>query len=144
MVSFVLIISFLLHIITLVVIYQFFKQIQTLKQTDSNDNDDIVELFEVYLQEFKDENKRLQDELLKDMSARNTDIDNIDMELETTAENKSHHEHTPPEYEAVDRVEASLQARILQLYHKGLSETEIAQKLDCGKTEVALIIKLHA
>lgn len=144
MVSFVLIISFLLHIITLVVIYQLFKQMQTLKQTDSTDNDDIVELFEVYLQEFKDENKRLQDELVKDISAVNTDVDKKDMELETTIKHKSDHEYIPPEYKADDRMEASLQARILQLYHKGFSETEIAQKLDCGKTEIALIIKLHA
>ncbi|MEM1506445.1 hypothetical protein RG959_24150, partial [Domibacillus sp. 8LH] len=52
--------------------------------------------------------------------------------------------YTPPVPIEEDQVEASLQSRILQLHHRGKSNTEIAKQLDCGKTEVELIIKLYA
>lgn len=119
-----------------------YKQLQILKQEDSSD---VIELFETYLQEIKDENNRLQVELsgktpqVKTESSQPREY----IEKQTTSENEKMNNYKPPENQIDDSVEASLQARILQLYNKGLQETEIAKKLNCGKTEVALIIRLH-
>lgn len=137
MVSLVLIISFILHLIALLAIYQLFKQIQEVKQANSSE---IIELFEMYLQEIKDENKRLEEELSPKAKAVNPEVTQTAMRME----HEPPDEYLPPEIQADDRVETSLQARILKLHKEGFSETEIAQKLNCGKTEAALIIKLHA
>ncbi|WLV25787.1 hypothetical protein QR721_06165 [Aciduricibacillus chroicocephali] len=42
-----------------------------------------------------------------------------------------------------DSYTASLQSRILLLAEQGFSQNEIAKKLDCGETEVNLVIKMH-
>src|SRR5690554_4449456 len=63
MVSFVLIISFLLHIITFAAIYQLLKQIQTIKQENA---EDIQGVLDTYLQEIRNENIRLQRAVQKD------------------------------------------------------------------------------
>lgn len=143
MISLLLIISFLLHIIAIFGIYQLYKQLQVVKQEDSSD---VIELFETYLQEIKDENNRLQVELSGKVSQEKTESPQqpeMYNKKQTTSENEKVSNYKPPENQMDDSVEASLQARILQLYNEGLQETEIAQKLNCGKTEVALIIKLH-
>lgn len=144
MITFIFTISFILHIIAIFAIYHLFKQIQQLKQKNTND---MEELFESYLQEIKDENRRLEAELEttptfeqrhNTASASDTlekDLSNGETEIDET--------YVLPESEAKDSVEASLQAKILQLHHQGLSITEIAQKLNCGKAEATMIIKLH-
>ncbi|PAV30027.1 hypothetical protein CIL05_09120 [Virgibacillus profundi] len=143
MVSFLLIISFILHLIALFAIYQLLKQIQELKQKDSSD---ITELFETYLQEIKNENRLLQKEsstiATKEKSVTDPQESLVDTKLNQQEEDEQIY-YTPPKSNVEDRVEASLQARILQLYKEGFSETEIAQQLNCGKTEAALIIKLY-
>src|SRR5690625_6659662 len=48
-----------------------------------------------------------------------------------------------PYFDTDDSIETSLQAKILQLSHQGYDADEIAGKLNCGKTEAALIIKLQ-
>ncbi|WP_373896035.1 DUF6115 domain-containing protein [Virgibacillus sp. CBA3643] len=136
MVSFVLIISFILHIVALLTIYQLFRQVQKLKQANSSE---LMELFEIYLQEIRDENSRLQQGLTPEA--------NEELTVTQTARKMEHElpeEYHPPEVWADDRVETSLPARILKFHKEGFSETEIARKLNCGKTEVRLIIKLHA
>lgn len=45
--------------------------------------------------------------------------------------------------EVNDSVESSLEGKVLQLYHQGLSIADIAKKLDCGITEAELIIRFH-
>ncbi|UJL47957.1 hypothetical protein KFZ58_08950 [Virgibacillus sp. NKC19-16] len=138
MISFVLIISFLLHIVSFLAIYQLFKQIQQLKQTNSGE---IIELLDVYLQEIKDENRLLQEELSS--KAKEGEPPEVIQTARKTEEEPTN-EYLPTEMQANDRVETSLQARILKLHNEGFQEAEIARKLNCGKTEAALIIKLHA
>lgn len=132
MITFLLSISFILHIMAFFAIYLLFKQNQQVKQNNPND---MMELFETYLQEIKEENRRLQDEL--GTGPFSTQYDS------PTNEAGSMDTHTQPEGEMKDSVEASQQAKVLQLHFQGFSETEIAQKLNCGKTEAAMIIKLH-
>jgi len=42
-----------------------------------------------------------------------------------------------------DEVETSLEAQILQLHTNGETIDDIAKKLNCGKTEAEIIIKMH-
>ncbi|WP_106497599.1 DUF6115 domain-containing protein [Lentibacillus sp. Marseille-P4043] len=147
MTAFIFLISFLLHVITLAAIYQLLKQIKQLKQQKQNNTSEVMELFDTYLQEIKEENRMLEARLgnndRKDLGEaqqatmrKNTPDPINQMEYADT---------TPdlPEAEADDSFETSLQARILQLYDQGYSHEEIASKLNCGKTEAELVIKLH-
>ncbi|WP_085992393.1 DUF6115 domain-containing protein [Oceanobacillus senegalensis] len=146
MISFLLIISFLLHLITIYAIFILLKKVQ-------NKNLEEVEvirgLFEKYLQAIKAENNRLQVELKNNPTSNK----------ELVGKNRMNENETDPyfaqpiktkETEPIinvdhidDTIESSLDARVLQLYDKGLGVTEIAKTLECGKTEVELIIELH-
>ncbi|WP_164215481.1 hypothetical protein [Virgibacillus sp. YIM 98842] len=141
MVSFAIIISFILHIITFAVIYVLFKQVQTKKETNTGE---IQTLLDGYLQEIKEENFRLQKAVSEGWTNEHGQPlpkkDNTDGDPATT--NTS--EDGIYENEQKDDMEASLQSRILQLYDQGHTEAEIARELNCGKTEAALIIKLYS
>ncbi|MUK89887.1 hypothetical protein GMD78_16070 [Ornithinibacillus sp. L9] len=158
MTSFLLIISFLLHIITLSGLFFLLKQLQGKNDETSSE---IPNLLESYLEEIKAENKRLQDEIsanhivkkenrLDPSPNKDRDLDQHMQIIETKQDTvEGRIEENDDKYVASkldtmnDEVQASLQARILQLHQTGLSEEEIARKLNCGKTEVALTIKLH-
>lgn len=142
MLSFILTISFLLHVILFIIIYYLFQQIQSLKQVNTTE---VTDLFEQYLQEIRQENRRLETNVTSDKSQKlqENKIDPIPRTIpdvqrpETIKENK----YIPPTPAINDHFEASLEAQILQLHHQGDSVEKIAQKLDCGKTEAALVIK---
>ncbi|MFD1850356.1 DUF6115 domain-containing protein [Oceanobacillus bengalensis] len=139
MTSFLFIVSFLLHIIAIYIIIQLYWQIQSLKNTDSSE---INDLLKSYVQEIKDENKRLQNTLNEKASNKEVSLpDSAGTKLDVTIE-----EEVPVPFKedvVQDYVEASLESKVLGLYHQGLSVTEIAKKLDCGKTEAELIINLN-
>ena len=138
MVSFLLIISFLLHIIAVVAIYKLSMQIRQTKQTDT---DEIIHLFETYLEEIKAENNLLEKKLSYQNDKGKTEAVMTNL---PSAQNEFVPDiPEPPKNNVKDKVEASLDAKILQLYNQGLTETEIAQKLNCGKTEAELIIRLY-
>ncbi|RDW17812.1 DUF6115 domain-containing protein [Oceanobacillus chungangensis] len=147
--SLLLIISFLIHIVALYAIYRLSQQLQSFKKADTAE---ITELFELYLQEIKEENNRLQDKISSktpphikpektQVVSNNLKNDNHQKEINVEPTAK----YAAPFIDAKvdDLIETSLEARILQLHHQGMSITEIAQKLDRGKTEVELFIKLH-
>jgi|SRR5690606_7483440 rRNA maturation endonuclease Nob1 len=145
MTSFLFIISFLLHIITITAIIAIYKQLVTNK---SSNTQEIVSLMESYLEEIKNENKLLEEELsragdktitkpgpssLKENSNSILDQEDVNVSIDLTDTG-----------EAVrDEIEVSTSSRILKLYKEGNSVEEIARKLGCGKTEVELIIKFH-
>ncbi|MGM8364110.1 helix-turn-helix domain-containing protein [Virgibacillus sp. W0181] len=140
MTLFLLTISFLLHIVTFVIIYQLLKQLRMLKQDST---EEMEKIFDAYLQEIKEENRSLQLEINESKQAEQR-------RKQPHASNNSSHQrkivnnyipldsNKPP----TDFVETSLQSQILQLYDEGLSVDEIAKKLNCGKTEVDLTIKM--
>lgn len=141
MVTFIFAISFILHIITIFAIYLLFKQNQQLKHENIHDT---TALLESYLAEIKDENNRLQAELA--VSSSNHETDEASGVTKHHASEETLINDDPfslRDVEQTDHVEASLQAKVLQLHDQGFTETEIAKKLNCGKTEAALIIKLH-
>lgn len=128
MTSFLLIISFLLHIVAFVAIFQLYKQAQIPKKESASQ--DMIELFDMYLAEVKEENNRLE-KTLQDKD-------------EKVMEKEAQHSYTLPEVDDNVEFETSLQAKILQMHTQGMSNEEIARKLNSGKTEVDLIVKLHA
>ncbi|SEQ57468.1 hypothetical protein SAMN05216232_2737 [Virgibacillus subterraneus] len=137
MTSMLLIISFLLHLVALVAIFQLFKQLQLLKKDSSQD---IMELLETYLEEIKEENRFLEEEIGK-TNSETVAPSSIEFEAEQKEENVP--EYIPESAKVVDDSETSMQAKILQLYDQGLKVEDIARRLNCGKTEAELIIKLH-
>lgn len=143
MTSFLFIVSFLLHIISIVAIYALSKQ---LSMNKSNDSSEFISLMENYLEEIKEENRRLQKELANiQPTAKNVDPP-INVEDEPSLIVEEHEEipiSVPGSDTVKDEVEVSQHSRILQFYKEGLNAEEIARKLGCGKTEVELIIKFQ-
>ena len=151
MTSMLLIISFLLHIITLFAVYQLFKELQSSKR---NQGTDIENLFAVYLEEFKEENRKLQDALKqpgerspvqKDAPQPAVPFEQI---LKTAEQAASPADVLDEQDESAikqveDQFEASLQSQILLLHKQGKNIEEIARQLGCGKTEAELVIKMQ-
>lgn len=149
MVSLLLIISFLLHLISLYAIYQLFQYVK--KQ--ERDGNDMTHLFESYLQEFKEENSILKEQIRNN---KHMESPSPNQKKVVMSEKKSHKKEEavaeetrdedafkPLEMDREDEVEASLESRVLQLESQGFLSGEIAKKLECGKTEVELIINLY-
>jgi uncharacterized membrane protein YhiD involved in acid resistance len=154
MVSFLLIISFLLHLVTIAALYQLIKKVQKI-ENESNDIDIVVAL-ERSLEEIKKENNRFE-RLLKERdketsshqkekkNVKNTDEvsaknDSIQQKTSNQNENLTHLLGESPGYE----VEASIESQVLKLYQEGQAVETIAKQLDIGKREVELIIKMYA
>lgn len=141
--SFLFIISFLLHIILLAIVYYLFQQIQLLKKNNTNE---VTELFESYLREIRSENRRLESEIESKVS--HTDQEKVTQQFESNIINEEITNKVDLDKPILktdtihDKFETSLEAKILQLYHQGMEVTEIAQMLNCGKTEASLIINL--
>jgi len=135
-------ISLLLHSIAFFLIFHLIKRINTFKQTNI---DEIQKLFEQYLEAFKKENDRLQEHIF----SKNQSFQQI--LTETSHSNKYADENVDDHNYSIlssvedmdDSYETSLQSQILQLYDQGYSEEDIAKQLNCGKTEVELIVKFH-
>jgi DNA-directed RNA polymerase specialized sigma24 family protein len=141
MTSFLFIISFLLHIISITAIYALSKQLSGAKQ---HDNTELVSLMESYLEEIKEENKILQEKLSKEDKDESHKTDTTpNIKAIRKEEEKETFLFPKIEDEALDQVEVSLQSKILKLHQEGNSPEEIARKLACGKTEVELLLKFQ-
>ncbi len=150
MVSFLLIISFLLHLITLAAIFQLVKKIQASESDTASD--EIVQALERSLAEIKEENNRLQALLDHKEPLIDKKKNESKIKKESTSEKQMVSVKNEKTNGDIDRllgtdagykVEASLESRVLQLYAAGKNVEEIAKTLNCGKTEAELIIKLY-
>jgi len=149
LISFLFITSFLIHIITIYALVQFYFKYESLKKTESRET---IELMETYLQEIKEENNRLQalinnSHQLKSSNTTNKE-DNIRQPVNQKIEEANNNLNYMNDFSFFDNnindtIEASLEAKVLQLHNEGLSITDIARKLHCGKTEAELIINLN-
>jgi DNA polymerase I-like protein with 3'-5' exonuclease and polymerase domains len=148
MVSLLLIISFLLHLLSLYAIYQLFQYIK--KQ--ERGADEITDLFESYLQEFRQENAILKEQVQNsNKEGQRVSLyetvrpDEEESPKEEAVEEKRNDDAAPkfPEIDVQDQVEASLESRVLQLESQGVPPDNIAKQLNCGKTEVELILNLY-
>ncbi|WP_077300162.1 DUF6115 domain-containing protein [Virgibacillus pantothenticus] len=135
--SLLLIISFLLHIVTLTAIFRLFKQ---LKDSERYDTSEMNALFTEYINEIKQENLHLQQQLAQQKNNPQEDKREVEKQAHISSpEIESIHKVTKPQ----DEMTTSLQGKILQLYSQGFTPSEIAQQLNCGKTEAELTVKLY-
>ncbi|HLR07954.1 MAG TPA: hypothetical protein VK136_01660 [Bacillota bacterium] len=141
MTGLLLTVSFLLHIVTLGAIFLLYLKCQ--QTYKSSDVQQIAELLDLYLEEIKAENRVLKQNLADDDRQLKQASQTLEEENDRTAQVEDEGETMPTENMS-DSTETSLQAKILHLHSQGYSSEAIAKKLNCGKTEASLIIKLHA
>jgi len=148
MISILLIISFLLHLIFLVIIYQLYQQIGDLRSERSRDTEVLLSRF---LDEIKQENRQLQQQLQqsnkKEQNATTIQAQAEYVPKQEMADGKErtndHFDFPPIPIATEDKVETSIESQVFQMHQKGISTETIARQLNRGKTEVELLIKLQ-
>lgn len=154
--AYLLLISFIIHAVTLVIIRQLkvkLDQPSITKQTLDQQQKEIEELLAVYLLEIREENEKLI-QLIDQQAKREPQekpLEAINVEqpprkpiMEARLQEDKYQDYQPfmpKEEEPV--VEPSFAARVLSLAERGDSIETIAKKLNRGKTEVELLIKFH-
>lgn len=143
MTFFLLTISFLLHAISLYLIYHLY--VTNKKNVKEKQNQaEIIQIFDTYLKEIKEENKRLISFHEKRQHENNTTNEKqTKHKKEHKLQDKMENRLTDLIDKSNDSIETSLYAKVLQLHQKGLAVDDIAKQLDCGKTEAELIIKFY-
>ncbi|WP_040980157.1 DUF6115 domain-containing protein [Oceanobacillus jeddahense] len=143
-------ISFLLHGISILAVYLLLKDRQ-----NNSGNKQTENVLKETLEEIRKENRMLQELLQEDRQfyKKTADKDEIkqtplipvkdDDETPVAAEKKLEDIEKLSSDIYHDEVETSLEAKILQLHANGETVDEIAKKLNCGKTEAEIIIKMH-
>jgi|SRR5690625_526811 len=152
MTSLLLIISFLLHVIMLIAIFQLYRQIEQLKQEK---NESIETTMQQFINEIKVENHQLQQQLSQ-TSRPSSSFSPVEQgETTTHSDNKELNEKHPKNDQTTndeliditdmkqEKMELSLEGKILQLHEAGYNVEQIAEQLTCGKTEVELILNLQ-
>lgn len=154
--AYLLLISFIIHGITLVIIRQFkikLDQPAITKQTLDQQQKEIEELLAVYLLEIREENDKmikLIDQQAKQKPQPNAKQEKVVSQtprnpvIKSSKQEVKYQEYQPfmpVEEETV--VEPSFAAQVLSLSERGDSIETIAKKLNRGKTEVELLIKFH-
>ncbi|GAA4059900.1 DUF6115 domain-containing protein [Amphibacillus indicireducens] len=152
--AYLLLISFIIHAITLVVIRQLKAKVDQpsmTKQTLDQQQKEIEELLAVYLLEIREENDKLiqlinQQPKKEPVVKQPKSVDKsqevpMPTKLETEAKYQDYQPFVPDDQEPV--VEQSFAAQVLSLAERGDTPEAIAKKLNRGKTEVELLIKFH-
>lgn len=154
--AYLLLISFIIHVVTLVIIRQLkvkLDQPSITKQTLDQQQKEIEELLAVYLLEIREENDKMIQ--LIDQQAKHESQEKIKEAtiveqpprkpiMEARQQEDKYQDYQPfmpKEEETV--VEPSFAAQVLSLAERGDSIETIAKKLNRGKTEVELLIKFH-
>lgn len=150
--SLLLFISFIIHIITITAIFLLYQQLQTIK---GHREQQVESMLEQFIDEVREENERLRRTLTNERK-----LDTFEISTETKTYKKNHptlaikervNEDESAQYinkqltqikDRKDQVETSLESQILQLHEEGLSHEEIAKKVNRGKTEVELFLKM--
>ncbi len=159
--GYLLLISFIIHGITLVIIRQLkikIDQPAVTKQTLDQQKKEIEELLAVYLLEIREENDKLLEAINhKTETKSKVNTGSIDRQVQkpilsstqqTTStakpETEKYKDYQPllPKDEE-EPVETSFAAQVLALADRGYSAETIAKELNRGKTEVELLIKFH-
>ncbi|CEI84275.1 swarming motility protein SwrB [Oceanobacillus oncorhynchi subsp. incaldanensis] len=144
-------ISFLLHGISILAIYLLLKNRQ-----NANGNKQAENVLKETLEEIRKENRMLQRLLEEDKQPDKSPVKHDSIKkyppfppaekkkegaAMTEKETQPIEDFQPAAYQ--DEVETSLEAKILQLHTNGETIDDIAKKLNCGKTEAEIIIKMH-
>ncbi|MBM7552723.1 hypothetical protein [Thalassobacillus pellis] len=153
MTTFLLILSFLLHGVTILVLITMAQRLKTseeLEKRQQNVSEEIEQLFTAYLMEIKEENERLQ--YLLDSSEQHSFTGKESQPPKTEKEKKSNPVISSPEKEGYhpplpdeDTIDyrPSLQTQIIALRKIGESTESIAKQLNLGKTETELFLKFN-
>lgn len=153
---FLLLISFIIHIITLVIIRQLKVKLAepaVIRDEINQEKKEIEELLAVYLLEIREENEKVISALDDSKYSREPDKQKADeiQNNNVTSQNpvndleqEEYKSYQPPmENEQPDVMEQSFAAQVLSLYNKGETIETIARKMDKGKTEIELIVKFQ-
>ncbi|MCZ0702590.1 hypothetical protein J2T56_000557 [Natronobacillus azotifigens] len=153
---FLLLISFIIHIITLVIIRQLKVKLAepaVIRDEINQEKKEIEELLAVYLLEIREENEKVISALDDSRYSREPDKQKADevQDNNVTSQNpvndlkqEEYKSYQPPmENEQPDVMEQSFAAQVLSLYNKGETIETIARKMDKGKTEIELIVKFQ-
>ncbi|SFM31798.1 hypothetical protein SAMN04487943_11345 [Gracilibacillus orientalis] len=149
-----LLLSFIIHIVTFVIIRQLKLKQDMLTTTEDNVNQqvkNIEDTLAVYLVELKEENENFVKQVGKlndNKSVNNKNKQEQQQVRQPVAEfdtSKDTTEYQPISHveQVEDVVERSTTASVLHLHEKGHTVDEIAKKLDKGKTEVELLLKFQ-
>ncbi|WP_138414787.1 DUF6115 domain-containing protein [Aquibacillus sediminis] len=168
MVTFILVISLILHLMTFIIIRVMMtklKRADQLAKKQTQSMKEIEELFSVYLVELKEENQKLLDHFpVKEHQQQSSEEDIMEKKAtavkrssstvqrtysskenkrDTSLSNQPNNYQPPLINDKEDIVEQSTSATVYSLYDQGYSVNDIAKKLDCGKTEVELMLKFY-
>lgn len=147
MTSLLFMLSFLIHIILILGLYSLYKELKILKNEHASANE-IIDVFEAYLAEIKLENERLENKVSLHSFSQDAKVNPIQKEKKKSTGKKMTKQMTennfiPNGSGVEDELETTLESKVLQLASQGYSSDTIAEKLNCGKTEAELIVKLH-
>ncbi|MDL4840090.1 DUF6115 domain-containing protein [Aquibacillus rhizosphaerae] len=167
MTSILFLVSFLLHVMTFIFLKTLKDKVNLFDDLEAKQKSNIKEmedLLAVYLIEIKEENDKLLHVLKENEQPKprlNTKANHVDIQsnpknntkYELTSKpvyedemnkSKDYKEYSPPvDNNGQDVLEQSVASRVYSLHNQGNSVETIAKKLDCGKTEVELMLKFH-
>lgn len=148
MTSFLLLLSFLIHLILFIAIYHLYERV---KRDKNEQTEQIERLLSDFMNDIRFENKKFEQrihensmkqqrtrEYIPPVSKEQKEFINK-AELSPTYENPKGRVKEPVE----DVIETSLEGQVLQLFQSGKSVEQIAKQLNRGKTEIDLLIKLN-
>lgn len=158
-----LIMSFILHGVTLYALILLYKKQQLGQMTPeelAQQKAEIEDLLMAYTTEIKDENDKLLNKMNRqqmtsapaDLSGKKVDqpVDEplLKATLHQSPANKREENETKPTYvpplpNEEEQYETSIEMQALKMYKEGYTVTDIAKKLKKGKGEVELMVKFH-
>lgn len=150
MTSFLLLLSFLIHLILFISLYHLYERI---KRDKDEQAEQIKEMLANFMNDIRHENNKLEQKIHE--SKLKQHINNeytppTPKDLKDEQQSKGEIESTTPyakpkrqQKQVEDVIETTLEGQVLQLAHEGKSIDEIAKQLNRGKTEVELLIKLN-
>ncbi|MDC3416374.1 DUF6115 domain-containing protein [Aquibacillus salsiterrae] len=165
MLYFLLLLSFLLHVFTFILIKTLrdkWKVVQVIEETQAKNKEELENLLTFYLMEIKEENEKLNQILNEKIKTKPEQTKQAESFPDQGKEQQTTSTKTPypsqkkpnyvnetnsyvPPFELVneDTLEQSPSAKVFSLYDQGESVEKIARKLGLGKTEVELMLKFH-
>ncbi|WP_058307788.1 DUF6115 domain-containing protein [Gracilibacillus massiliensis] len=150
-----LLISFMIHVITFIIIRQLKQRQDNIETIEDNVNLQVKNLEDtlaIYLIELKEENEHFMKQIERvDVPIQMTESKHpVNEEIAIKSETMKEKGQEVKEYQPIspvesqeDVVENSTTASILHLDAKGYTIDEIAKKLNKGKTEVELLLKFQ-
>ncbi|WP_163530611.1 DUF6115 domain-containing protein [Halobacillus ihumii] len=146
MIYFLLTISFILHGVLILIIMALFKKVKHAEELELRQKqvaNEIEEVFNQYLLDIKEENKKM-DKWLNHTSTSKADHQPQEPVQTEAAGERTNEVYSPPllvQYE--DEYVPSLQSQVMTMYNNGVNIEEIARELNIGKTEAELLVKFQ-